>query len=72
MTELNVLTAPKDVTFRMNINPEIKAEAERIYAQYGLTMEKVFNIVLQRTLVEGTIPVGFKTAHERCGVSRLY
>lgn len=57
MTELNVLTAPKDVTFQMDINPEIKAEAERVYAQYGLTMEKVFNIVLQRTLVEGRIPV---------------
>ncbi len=57
MTELNVLTAPKDVTFQIDINPEIKAKAERIYAQYGLTMEKVFNIVLQRTLVEGRIPV---------------
>ena len=60
MTELNVLTAPKDVTFQMDINPEIKAEAERVYAQYGLTMEKVFNIVLQRTLVEGRIPVDFR------------
>ena len=60
MTELNVLTAPKDVTFRMDINPEIKAEAERIYAQYGLTMEKVFNIVLQRTLVEERIPLDFR------------
>ena len=60
MTELNVLTAPKDVTFQMDINPEIKAEAERVYAQYGLTMEKVFNIVLQRTLVEERIPLDFR------------
>ena len=50
MTDLNVTTAPKTATFQMRINPEIKAEAERIFAKDGLTMTDAVNMLLQRTL----------------------
>ncbi len=58
MTDLNVTTAPKTATFQMRINPEIKAEAERIFAKDGLTMTDAVNMLLQRTLNEERIPVG--------------
>ena len=59
MTRLNVVTAPKTTTFQMRMNPEIKSEAERIYAEYGMSMTDVFNMVLQRTIIEETIPLNF-------------
>ena len=59
MARMNVVTAPKTTTFQMRMNPEIKSEAERIYAEYGMSMTDVFNMVLQRTIVEETIPLDF-------------
>ena len=57
MTDLNVTTAPKTATFQMRINPEIKAELERIYARSGLTMTEAINVFLQRTLTDEEMPV---------------
>lgn len=49
-----VATAPKTGTFQMRINPEIKEEAERIYANCGMTLTDAFNVFLQQSLnVEG-------------------
>ena len=62
MTTLNVTTAPKTATFQMRINPEIKAEVEKIYARSGMTMTDVFNVVLQRSLTEDSMPVELSPA----------
>jgi len=51
---LNVATAPKTATFQMRINPEIKDEAERIFANCGITLTDAINTFLQQSLnVEG-------------------
>ena len=57
MTTLNVTTAPKTATFQMRINPEVKAEVERICARSGLTLTDAFNVFLQRTLADEEMPI---------------
>lgn len=53
-TELNVAMAPKDSTFQVRINSEIKKTVEEIYAKTGMTLTDAFNTFLQQSLnVEG-------------------
>lgn len=53
-TNLNVAMAPKDSTFQVRINSEIKKTIEEIYAKTGMTLTDAFNIFLQQSLnVEG-------------------
>lgn len=53
-TQLNVATAPKDSTFQVRINSEIKRTVEEIYAKAGMTLTDAFNIFIQQSLnVEG-------------------
>lgn len=47
MSELNAATAPKDSTFQMRINLEIKERVERIYANCGTTLTDAVNTFLQ-------------------------
>jgi len=56
MTKLQVATAPKTSTFQMRINPEIRQEAEDIFARCGLTLTDAFNVFLQQSLNAGTLP----------------
>ena len=51
---LNVAMAPKDSTFQVRINSEIKKTVEEIYARTGMTLTDAFNAFLQQSLnVEG-------------------
>ena len=51
---LNVVAAPKDTTFQVRINSEIKKKVEEIYAKAGLTLTDAFNSFLQQSInVEG-------------------
>lgn len=51
---LNVANAPKDSTFQVRINSEIKKAVEEIYAKTGMTLTDAFNTFLQQSLnVEG-------------------
>ncbi len=53
-TNLNVAMAPKDSTFQVRINSEIKKAVEEIYAKTGMTLTDAFNIFIQQSLnVEG-------------------
>ena len=56
MTQLNVVNAPKTATFQMRINPEVKAEAEKVFSQCGLTFTDAVNIFLQQALNVGGMP----------------
>lgn len=56
MTQLNVINAPKTTTFQMRINPEVKAEAEKVFSQCGLSLTDAFNVFLQQTLNVGGMP----------------
>lgn len=56
MTQLNVVNAPKTATFQMRINPEVKAEAEKVFSQCGLTFTDAVNVFLQQALNVGGMP----------------
>ena len=56
MPELNVATAPKNSTFQMRINPEIKDRVERIYANCGMTLTDAINTFLQQSINVGGLP----------------
>ncbi len=51
---MNVAVAPKDSTFQVRINSEIKRAVEEIYAKAGMTLADAFNTFIQLSLnVEG-------------------
>ena len=51
---LKVATAPKDSTFQVRMNSEIKRTVEAIYAKTGMTLTDAFNIFIQQSInVEG-------------------
>ena len=51
---LNVAIAPKDSTFQVRINSEIKKAVEEIYAKTGMTLTDAFNTFIQQSInVEG-------------------
>ena len=53
-TNLNVAMAPKDSTFQVRMNSEIKRAVEDIYAKTGMTLTDAFNTFIQQSLnVEG-------------------
>ena len=53
-TNLNVAMAPKDSTFQVRMNSEIKKTVEDIYAKSGMTLTDAFNTFIQQSLnVEG-------------------
>lgn len=45
-----ITTAPKTVTFQMRINPEIKREAEDLFASCGMTLTEAVNTFIQQSL----------------------
>lgn len=56
MPELNVATAPKNGTFQMRMNTEIKNRLERIYADCGMTLTDAINTFLQQSINVGGLP----------------
>jgi len=56
MPELNVATAPKNGTFQMRVNSEIKERVERIYAECGMTLTDAINTFLQQSINVGGLP----------------
>lgn len=56
MTQLSVVNAPKTATFQMRINPEVKAEAEKVFSRCGLTFTDAVNVFLQQALNVGGMP----------------
>lgn len=62
---LNVVTAPKDTTFQVRINSEIKKKVEGIYAKAGMTLTDAFNSFLQQSInVEGLPFIATKNSKE--------
>lgn len=50
MQNMNTVNAPKTSSFQMRINPEIKSQAESIFATYGLSLTDAVNIFIQQSL----------------------
>ncbi len=54
MAVVRTVTAPKTSTFQFRINPEVREQAEEIYAGCGLTLTDAINIFIQQSInVEG-------------------
>lgn len=46
----------KSATFQMRINPEVKKEAEELFASYGLTLTDAVNVFLRQSLNTRGLP----------------
>lgn len=53
---MNVASAPKTASFQMRINPDVKNQAESIFATYGLTLTDAVNIFIQQSLNTKGLP----------------
>ena len=53
---LNVARAPKDATFQVRINSEIKKTVEEIYARTGMTLTDAINTFIQQSLNVAGLP----------------
>ena len=51
-----VVNEPKTGTFQLRINPEYKAEVERLFSECGMTLSEAINIFLQMSLKTGGLP----------------
>ncbi len=56
MSQLNVINSAKTSTFQIRINPEVKSNAEKIFAECGLTLTDAVNIFIQQSLNVGGMP----------------
>jgi addiction module RelB/DinJ family antitoxin len=53
---MSVTKAPKDTTFQVRINSEIKKTVEEIYSKTGMTLTDAFNTFIQQSLNVGGLP----------------
>ena len=56
MENPNIMTAPKTATFQMRINPEVKNQAEQLFANCGMTLTDAINVFLQQSMNAGGLP----------------
>lgn len=47
------ISESKTATFQMRINPDVKKQAEEVFAAYGLTLTEAVNIFIHQSLREG-------------------
>lgn len=50
------ISESKTATFQMRINPDVKKQAEEVFAAYGLTLTEAVNIFIHQSLREGGLP----------------
>ncbi len=56
MEQKSIMNAPKTATFQMRINPEVKNQAEEMFAHCGLTLTDAINVFLQQSMNVGGLP----------------
>ena len=56
MATTAVLNDPKTGTFQMRINPEYKAELEKLFSECGMTLTEAVNVFFQMSLRAGGLP----------------
>ena len=56
MKNANKVNSPKTGSFQMRINPEVKSQAESIFATYGLSLTDAVNIFIQQSLNANGLP----------------
>ena len=43
-------------TLNMRVDPRVKEEAERVYAQFGMNLTDAVNVFLHKSIMEGGLP----------------
>lgn len=56
MEHITILDAPKTATFQMRINPDVKSQLERLYANCGMSMTDAINLFFQQSINVGGLP----------------
>ena len=46
----------KTATLNMRVDPSVKEEAERVYAQFGMNLTDAVNVFLHKSIMEGGLP----------------
>ena len=46
----------KTATLNMRVDPSVKEEAERVYAQFGMNLTVAVNVFLHKSIMEGGLP----------------
>ena len=46
----------KTATINMRVNPEVKADAESIFASLGMTLTEAINVFLHKSVMVGGLP----------------
>ena len=54
----------KTTTYTMRIDPQVKADAESLFASLGLSMADAINVFLLRALLEQGFPFEVKKIHQ--------
>lgn len=44
---------PKTATINMRVSPQVKSDAESIFASLGMTLTEAINIFLHKSVMEG-------------------
>ena len=52
----NIVSSAKTDTFRMRVNPALRAQLEQVYAKNGLTLTDAVNVFFQQSLNAGGFP----------------
>lgn len=47
---------PKTATINMRVSPQVKSDAESIFASLGMTLTEAINIFLHKSVMEGGLP----------------
>lgn len=50
----------KTATINMRVNPQIKSDAESIFASLGMTLTEAINVFLHKSVMEGGLPFEVK------------
>lgn len=46
----------KTASLNMRVDPRVKEEAERVYAQFGMNLTDAVNVFLHKSIMEGGLP----------------
>lgn len=46
----------KTATLNMRVDPSVKEEAERVYAQFGMNLTDAVSVFLHKSIMEGGLP----------------
>ena len=50
----------KTANINVRVDPEIKSDAEKLFARFGMTVTEAINIFLHKALMEGGLPFEVK------------